>query len=97
MEIQHTYPCLRINAPHLREHSAFTAWLNKAAIGESNGPLAATWHRTGTPDDYSDLFAWKDAGKEGSDSDMPEDVWNQLCELAGEPFQGVLWISFLDQ
>lgn len=46
--------------------------------------------------EYSDIFLWKDSGKEGSDSDMPEHVWEKLCELAGKDFVGVLWVDFLE-
>ena len=103
MTIDNQYPCLRINAPELRRHDKFVAWLDRASEGRyaDIGPVAS-WHRPwlgngrGEINDYSDIFIWKDSGYEGSNSDMPEDVWNQLVQLAGEEFTGVLWIDFLE-
>lgn len=72
-------------------------WLNKRAADPNS--RCATWHipsPTGSPGDYSDLFLWKDNGREGSDSDMPKTIWTQLCNLAGEDFAGILWITFLE-
>lgn len=100
MQIQKQYPCIQINAPELRENSKFCQWLNQAAIGTPNGPCAATWQRPGKNQpqdqinaDCSDLFIWKE-GLEGSDTDMPEEVWNQICELVGKDFTGIIWINF---
>jgi len=98
MEIIKRYETLKINAPELRTNPAFVEWLNLASGGKGNGPCAATWHRAPNGPipigEYSDLFVWKDKGREGSDSDMPEECWNQLCNLAGDNFVGLLWIIF---
>lgn len=97
MEIQNHHPCLQINAPELAKHKRFCAWLNKGSGPGTNGPRTATWHRPENkkPGEFSDVFVWKDLGKEGSDTDMPEDVWAKLCKLAGENFAGIIWITFL--
>ena len=63
---------------------------------ENGGVNVATWHNgEGLPGEMSDVFVWMEH-MEGSDTDMPEDVWEKLCELTGGNFTGVLWIDFLD-
>jgi hypothetical protein len=105
MVISNNYRCVVISAPELCRNKKFTAWLNQASRGEEGGPRSATWHRPeptskraqgkDTPvGDYSDLFVWKDNGREGSDSDMPASVWNKICKLVGEDFAGIVWIKF---
>ena len=87
------YVCQRISWPELRKHKAFVKWMNKSAKMKCG--RAATWHSGGELDDYSDLFTWVERC-EGSESDMPEDVWKRLIEIVGEDFVGVVWIDFLE-
>jgi hypothetical protein len=101
MEISETYPCLKINAPELKKHKKFREWLEAGATDDKKNPAytgpVATWHRQGAIAEFSDVFVWKDLGQSGSDSDMPQDVWVKLCQLAGEQFAGILWITFLEE
>ena len=94
MTLGNTYKCQRISWPELRKHKAFVKWMNKATKRKRGG--CATWHRGGELDDYSDLFTWVERC-EGSESDMPDDVWKQLIEAVGEDFVGVVWIDFLGE
>lgn len=84
-----TTPCLVINAPEFFEDLAFMAWLN-------NGQPKFTWHIPGNAvaDEYSDVVVCVDPGLsgEGTDSDMPEYIWNQIvqaCEAHLGPRSGV--------
>lgn len=79
------YPAYRIDWPELAEHKKFIKWLN------SPKTRCMTWHRKGDAcGDYSDCMFWKDTGKwDGSDTDMPEDVWKKLVDLVGD---GACWI-----
>jgi hypothetical protein len=98
-------PCLKINCPELFADPEFVAWLNvgassRGATGSPEwkpGPVA-TWHRGGTPHEYSDTFVTYDGG-EGSDSDMPEHCWERLCEVAREVgvTYAVLWLTNLGE
>jgi hypothetical protein len=88
---------VQVNAPELKGHAAFVAWLNAASGNDPlPGPLAATWHRPwmGEIGEYSDLYITKDTGHEGSDSDMPEDVWNAVVALVGADYVGVIRMTF---
>ena len=81
------YPVVRINAPELAKNDKFVDWLNQRTC--------ATWHKGRGITEYSDIFTWIDKG-EGSDSDMPEPVWDEIIKLLGEDFFGVVWITFLN-
>ena len=86
---------------HLR--SLATCGLDEAYgfVPETVASRLATWHapsnpcRPKAPGEYSDIFMWVDRG-EGSDSDMPKDVWNEIITIVGPDFSGVVWISFLE-
>ena len=81
---------LKLNVPAWFEREDFQEWLN-----ERGKP--ATWHVKGAePNDYSDIFMWFEDG-EGSDSDMPEKVWDELCALCKtQAFRaGVIWLTNL--
>lgn len=102
MTLGTVYKCQRINWPELKKHEAFVKWFNESTVALSG---CATWHRPhhdgglNTPrklGEYSDLFTWVERC-EGSESDMPEDVWKQLIEAVGEDFVGVVWIDFLGE
>jgi len=68
---------LVINAPEFFEDPAFMAWLNDARA-------KFTWHVKGNSvaDDYSDVVVCVDPSLngEGSDSDMPEYIWQKIVE-----------------
>lgn len=68
---------LRINAPEFFKDAGFIDWLN-------NGARKFTWHETGHhPEEWSDVIVMVDPGftGEGSDSDMPAHIWNQIVEI----------------
>jgi hypothetical protein len=86
MEIQ-VAKALVINAPEIFKDPAFQGWLNS--------DLAKfTWHKPGTPvSEWSDVvtlidptFNGEGIGGEGSDSDMPEHIWNQLVQACKDTF-----------
>ncbi len=84
---------LRINAPDWYDRKDFVAWLSD----ENN--LVATWHERGEkPNEFSDVFVTYDDG-EGSDSNMPQDIWAQICQFAEEAHfsAGLVWISNLEE
>jgi hypothetical protein len=74
---------LVINAPEFFEDPTFMAWLN------SEQPKF-TWHIKGNAvaDEYSDVVVCVDPGLsgEGSDSDMPEYIWNKIVETCRDQF-----------
>lgn len=79
-------PSIVINAPSLFADPQFVEWLN-------NGSPKATWHQGGEPDEWSDVVVMVDPSLngEGTDSDMPEHIWNQIvdaCREALSPQQG---------
>lgn len=83
------YLALRLNMPELAKDRAFLAWLN------ARKTKCWTWHTKGKPiGDYSDLVVWVETNGEGSDSDMPEHVWNKLVAAMGGQ-DGLCWISFV--
>lgn len=80
MEIS-TNVSLLINAPVFFRDPAFIEWLN-------NGEPKFTWHRNGPPDEWSDVIVLVDPGLsgEGSDSDMPEHIWDQIMKACRANF-----------
>lgn len=71
---------ITINAPQFFANPAFVAWLNSDAH-------AMTWHVKGQdPSEWSDVvvFVEPSFNGEGSDSDMPEDIWNTIVETCRE-------------
>lgn len=77
---------LHLNAPEFFLDPQFVVWLN-------NGAPKFTWHRSGAPDEYSDVVVLVDPSMsgEGSDSDMPEHIWSQIvdaCRLHLRPGAG---------
>ncbi len=72
---------LVVNAPDIFKREDFLAWLNDPA----NSP--ATWHQKGQkPTECSDVFVLIDSNFEGDCSDMPEDIWRELCQLAYDTY-----------
>jgi len=84
---------IRINAPDFYRDPDFLRWLDHPDRHQ------ATWHNKGTPPgEFSDLFFTYDQG-EGSDSDMPGNVWDFLHKELSR--QGVtfalVWVSNLPE
>lgn len=102
-----SYRCLRINAPDWFARDDFRLWLagrlpSPHAEPGTDPPAfsarPATWHEDGSPPtEYSDTFVTVDLGDgadEGSNSDMPPEVWCELCEIcqAAGFARGLVWI-----
>jgi len=87
------YPCCQINRLDLVTHVEFTKW----ALREIINHRLATWHKPHLTElgVYSDMFVWKGHDYNGSNDDMPEDVWRSLCKEVGLGFEGLIWITFL--
>jgi hypothetical protein len=75
---------LVVNAPAIFAREDFMAWLNE------DGRRVMTYHPIGTfaADEYSDVTVLVDSHYEGDCSDMPEDVWKAICDLAYAEFGG---------
>jgi len=75
-------PALTINSPDLFQRPDFLAWLNKDAI-------KFTWHTKGAASDFSDVIVLVDPSLngEGSDSDMPQEIWDQIIEECKKHFK----------
>lgn len=73
---------LRISAPEFFKDPEFIKWLN-------NGDRKFTWHDTGEPDEWSDVVVAVDPSLtgEGSDSDMPEAIWNQIVQACRDHYK----------
>lgn len=73
---------LVIDVPHFFADPDFQAWLN-------NDEPKFTWHRTGIPNSCSDVVVMVDASLsgEGTDSDMPEHIWDQIVEACRNTFK----------
>ena len=68
---------LVLNAPTIFAREDFLAWLNDE---ERN---VFTWHRKGPGEaahEYSDTVVLVNENYDGDSSDMPEDIWNLICE-----------------
>ena len=88
-DIAGRFLALRLNMPELAKDKAFIVWLNASKTN------CWTWHTKGKPvGEYSDVVVWVDTNGDGSDSDMPEHVWNKLV-TAMNGQAGLCWISFL--
>jgi hypothetical protein len=74
-------PGLVVNAPHFFKDPQFLEWLNEAAP-------KFTWHTGGKPGEYSDTIVLVDPSLngEGSDSDMPEHIWEEILTICRERF-----------
>lgn len=73
-----TQPCrgLVLNAPEFFADATFQRWLE-------NEQPKFTWHRGGVIDEWSDVVVLVDPSLsgEGSDSDMPAPIWNQIIDI----------------
>lgn len=67
---------LVLNAPEFFADAAFQRWLE-------NDLPKFTWYRGGEVDEWSDVVVLVDPGLtgEGSDSDMPAPMWDQIIDL----------------
>lgn len=67
--------CLRIEASEFFQDAGFIEWLN-------NGHPKMTWHTAGSPTEFSDVVVLVDPSLngEGSDSDMPQTIWNKIID-----------------
>lgn len=91
---------IQINAPHFFKDKAFLTWLN-------DGNVKATWHEPGREArEWSDTFVLVDPSLngEGSDSDMPEHIWNEIvsvCQQHCVPMRDsihiVVWLTNLEE
>lgn len=65
-----------INVPEIFADRAFQAWL-------ANGQRKFTWHHGGEINEWSDVVVLVDPSLtgDGSDSDMPEPIWNRIVDL----------------
>lgn len=84
MDIEVDYmPLVRINAPEFFEREDFQEFLNRA-VDPDTDDTTATWHQSGEPNDYSDLFVTYDNG-EGSDAlppgSRPEETAPEFSDL----------------
>lgn len=74
---------LVVNAPAIFARPDFMEWLNRP------GNAVFTWHAKGdAAHEYSDVIVLIDADYEGDSSDMPEDIWKAVCDLAYEQYGG---------
>lgn len=65
-----------VNAPAVFRRDDFMRWLDQPSG-------VATWKQVGAkPDEYSDVFVLVDSNYEGDSSDMPQDIWRAVCDLA---------------
>lgn len=74
---------LVINAPHFFEDPKFLDWLN-------NKNAKFTWHPAGhDADEWSDVVVCVDPSLngEGTDSDMPEEIWDQIVNACKDTFE----------
>ena len=70
---------LSINAPAFFQDEDFVNWLN-------NDQPKFTWHKGGKPGEWSDVIVLVDPSLsgEGSDSDMPEHIWECIVQKCRE-------------
>lgn len=82
MEI-HNCKGLVLHVPEFFEDKAFMAWLN------DKSKIKLTWHQGGRAGDFSDTVVCVDPALtgEGSDSDMPEHIWEKIMEACKSQFK----------
>jgi hypothetical protein len=114
MQVDYPYiPLVRINAPEIFADPKFKQWFfnrPKGCESAKYAPAIATWHQPQEADfgEYSDFFTTVDGGGggdhadgDGSESDMPPQIWEQLVTAAWkaldrpEHFECLLWVSNL--
>ncbi|MBN2579380.1 MAG: hypothetical protein JXB10_10345 [Pirellulales bacterium] len=98
-EVGNRYKCLQINAPQWYRREDFMRYLQQELCRPDPGLGAATWHRGPRASEYSDLFLWFEDG-DGSDFGlMPDDIWQELCQIcqAADFNGGIVWIKNLQE
>lgn len=76
MKVREPTVGLLIDAPEVFKRKDFREWLDQPSG-------VATWKQVGEkPNEYSDVFVLVDSNYEGDASDMPEDIWRSICDLA---------------
>lgn len=103
--------CLRLNAPEWFQRKDFQLWMRGITKysdkTKSFPPLrpVATWDRGfGIPGEYSDCFMTFDCPTrdglnwEGSDDDMPEDIYFAIGKILKDHglASGVIWLTNID-
>lgn len=75
-------PAMILNAPEVFADPAFVEWLN------GKDPKF-TWHTGGQPTEWSDVTVLVEPSLngEGSDSEMPEHIWNAIVDKCREVFK----------
>lgn len=116
-DVYNDVPLVRINAPEIFADPAFKEWFFNRPRTDISGveypaPPIATWHRMSDPEfgEYSDFFTivdflgGNDPVGDGSESDMPEHIWQQILHAAwialNKPswhVEALLWISNLEE
>ena len=70
-------PGMVVNAPSIFKRQDFMDWLNDPEN------TIFTWHTKGSePSEYSDVVVLVNENYDGDSSNMPEDIWNLLCDEA---------------
>lgn len=114
MKTEYPYiPLIRVNAPEIFTDPEFKEWFfnrPKACESAAYAPAIATWHHPQETEfgEFSDIFTTIDgvadgdqADGDGSESDMPTPIWQQLVSAAWEAldrpvhFECLLWITNL--
>jgi len=72
---------LVVNAPQFFDDPEFQTWL-------MDGTRKFTWHQGIKPDEWSDTIVLVDPSLngEGTDSEMPEHIWDQIVEICKKHF-----------
>lgn len=91
---------LQMNVPEFFKDLEFIGWLNCKTAPAT----VATWHQGGVPHEFSDTFVLVDPSLngEGSDSDMPEHIWNQIVEecrrhiIPNRDLHIVVWLTNIE-
>ncbi len=75
----HSCRGLVLNVPEFFADPGFQQWL-------TNGKPKFTWWTAGPVDEWSDVIVLVDPSLsgEGTDSDMPEPIWNQILDICRE-------------
>ena len=76
-------PGMVVNAPSIFKRQDFMDWLNDPEN------TIFTWHTKGSePSEYSDVVVLVNENYDGDSSNMPEDIWNLLCDEAYQHYGG---------
>lgn len=85
-----SFPCIRFDVSQWYADPEFQEWF----LDQCQHNYLATWHNGSKEfSDCSDAFITYDYG-EGSNYDMPEKLWDQLCKTLGSG-QYLVWLTNL--